>query len=241
MTFGTWFCDVFAIKRRSFYVGDLYFSISTESPYFRSGNDVLNRVHFKFLGIYFASRLKKRATLNGFRRNSKLIKVFESTCGVKVGKYRVSDASQNSYDDWILPDAVVTVLDNRFVGTLDDCYWMLEKSVVVCNEFPSAGYSMKDNMWIGWSHRAKAGFKIGDRLFNENYTPIKEDYPQKVWKKWEAAYQKSLDNTKDDLERKWIKEDGISYVIPFKQRGPKIIETMAEAKQAAINFSKYVS
>jgi len=241
MTIGTWFCDTFAIKRRSFYVGDLYFTISTESPYFRSGNDVLNKVHFKFLGVYFASRLKKRQTSNGFRRDAKLIKIFESTCGVKVGKYRVSDSSQNSYDDWILPDAVTTVLDTRFVGTLDDCYWMLEKSVVVCNEFPSAGYSMKDNMWIGWSHRAKAGFKIGDRLFDETYKPLRTDYTQKDWDSWYKKWQRSLSNAASELDRKWIEEDGISHVIPFKQRGPKIIETMAEAKQAAINFSKYVS
>lgn len=241
MKFGQWFCDLFRIKKRSFYVGKLSFTITKESPYYRSGGDVLNNVHFKFLGLYFASRLAKRQTLKGFRKDQKLIKIFESTCGVKVGNYQVKDSSQNTYDDWSLPDAVVTPISKKLVGTLDDCYWMLEKSVVVCDEFPSAGYSLKDNAWIGWSHRAKAAFKKGDRLFDEKYKPIESDYTEEEWHKFSLAYQKSLDSAIDDLDRKWIKEDGISHVIPFKKRGPKVIETNTEAKQAAINFSKYVS
>jgi hypothetical protein len=241
MKFGQWFCDLFRIKKRSFYVGKLYFSISKESPYYRSGGDILNNVHFKFLGLYFVSRLKKRDTVKGFRKDQKLIKIFESTCGVKVGNYQVKDASQNTYDDWSLPDAVVTPISKKLVGTLDDCYWMLERSVVICDDFPSAGYSLTDNAWIGWSHRAKAAFKKGDRLFDEKYKPVESDYTEEEWTKFSIAYQKSLDSAADDLDRKWIIEDGISHVIPFKQRGPKVIETNNEAKQAAINFSKYVS
>jgi hypothetical protein len=241
MQFGQWFCDLFGIKKRSFYIGKLYFSISKESPYYRSGGDILNNVHFKFLGIYFTSRLKKKQTLKGFRKDQKLIRVFESTCGVKVGGYQVMDASQNTYDDWSLPDAVTTQISKKLVGTLDDCYWMLEKSVVICDEFPSAGYSLTDNSWIGWSHRAKAAFKNGDRLFDEKYKPVEADYSPAEWDKFNKDYAKSLANAKDSLDLKWIKEDGLSYVIPFKLRGPKLIETREEAKQAAINFSKYVS
>jgi hypothetical protein len=240
MKLGHWFCEMVGIKIRSFYLGDLYFTITKDSPYYSSGNDVLNTLHFKFLGLYFASRLKKRKTKAGFRKNQKLIKIFESTCGVIVGNYQVKDNSSNTYDDWALPDAVVTIQDKKLVGTLSDCYWLLEKSVVVCEEFPSAGYSMTDNMWVGWSHRAKAGFKKGDRLFDETYKPIESDYTQAEWKNWKVKFQKAI-NKADDLEKKWIIEDGMSYVIPFKQRGPKIIETNQEAKQAAINFSKYVS
>jgi hypothetical protein len=241
MKLGQFFCSLVGIKKRSFYVGELYFTITKESPYYRSGGDILNNVHFEFLGLYFASRLKKRKTKNGFRKDQKLIRVFESTCGVKVGNYRVNDNSGNSYDDWTLPDAVTTPTSNRFVGTLDDCYWLLEQSIVVCNEFPSAGYSLKNNSWIGWSHRAKAAFKKGDRLFDQTYKPVESDYTEEEWTKYSKAYQKSLNSAVDELDKKWIIEDGISHVIPFKQRGPKIIETNQEAKQAAINFSKYVS
>ena len=40
---------------------------------------------------------------------------------------------------------------------------------------------------------------------------------------------------------KYLIEDGIKNIIPFNKRGSKIIETKEEAKQAAINFMKYIS
>jgi hypothetical protein len=31
------------------------------------------------------------------------------------------------------------------------------------------GFSKKENKWYGWSHRAVAGFGIGDMIFDEDY------------------------------------------------------------------------
>jgi hypothetical protein len=45
----------------------------------------------------------------------------------------------------------------------------------------------------------------------------------------------------DPLDRSWLEQSGIASVIPFKMRGAKVIETWDEAKQAAINMSKYLS
>ena len=45
----------------------------------------------------------------------------------------------------------------------------------------------------------------------------------------------------DPLDRKWLEEGGIAYVMPFKSRGAKLIENWEEAKLAAINMSKYLS
>jgi hypothetical protein len=95
--------------------------------------------------------------------------------------------------------------------------------------------------YYGYTHRGGQTFKIGDRLFQEHHKPQKEDYTEKEWTKFEKKFQKSLANAEDDLDRKWIEKDGISYVIPFKMRGPKIIENWDEARQAAINMSKYLS
>jgi hypothetical protein len=78
-------------------------------------------------------------------------------------------------------------------------------------------------------------------LFQEDYKPREEDYTKEEWGKFEKAFQKSLKNAEDDLDRKWIEESGISHVIPFRMRGPKLIENWQEAKQAAINMSKYLS
>jgi hypothetical protein len=38
-----------------------------------------------------------------------------------------------------------------------------------------------------------------------------------------------------------MRESGISYVIPYKKRGKKVIENLDEALQAAINMSKDLS
>ena len=45
----------------------------------------------------------------------------------------------------------------------------------------------------------------------------------------------------DELDKKWMDDDGISHVIPFRLRGSKIIETMEEAFEAAKNMSNYLS
>ena len=77
-------------------------------------------------------------------------------------------------------------------------------------------------------------------MFDSKYKPIKEDYPEDEWNKYEKQFQESYDDG-DELDKKWMKESGISYVIPFKLRGSKIIETMEEAFEAAKNMSKYLS
>lgn len=64
---------------------------------------------------------------------------------------------------------------------------------------------------------------------------------EEEWEEFEIRFQKSLANAEDDLDRNWIKESGISHVIPFKMPGPKGIETWEEARQAAINMSKHLS
>jgi len=43
-----------------------------------------------------------------------------------------------------------------------------------------------------------------------------------------------------NLIKKWLTEDGIAGFIPFNKRGSKIIQNWDEAKEAAINVSKYL-
>ena len=45
----------------------------------------------------------------------------------------------------------------------------------------------------------------------------------------------------DDLDKKWLIESGISYVMPYTKRGKKVIENFEECLQAAINMSKDLS
>ena len=56
------------------------------------------------------------------------------------------------------------------------------------------------------------------------------------WKEYTNSYKKG-----DDFDRKHIYNDGIKSVIPFNKRGKQVIKDWEQAKQAAINMSKYLS
>ena len=100
-------------------------------------------------------------------------------------------------------------------------------------------YSDKTKKYYGFTHRGVEGFGIGDMLFdinNEN-TSI---YYNSI--KYRIKYLYSLIRAITCKFRfKYLIEDGIKDIIPFNKRGSKIIETKEEAKQAAINFMKYIS
>ena len=100
-------------------------------------------------------------------------------------------------------------------------------------------YSNKTKKYYGFTHIGIVGFGIGDMLFdinNEN-TSI---YYNSI--KYRIKYLYRLIRAITCKFRfKYLIEDGIKDVIPFNKRGSKIIETKEEAKQAAINFMKYIS
>lgn len=42
----------------------------------------------------------------------------------------------------------------------------------------STGFSEKDQKWYGWSHRAICGFKIGDKIFEEDFGDDKTKFTE---------------------------------------------------------------
>ena len=128
------------------------------------------------------------------------------------------------------------------VGAYDilTCRFLLDESMKYKNTNTyGIVYSDKTKKYYGFTHRGVEGFGIGDMLFdinNEN-TSI---YYNSV--KYRTKYLYSLIRVITCKFRfKYLIEDGIKDVIPFNKRGSKIIETKEEAKQAAINFMKYIS
>ena len=121
-----------------------------------------------------------------------------------------------------------------------DCSFLLDESMKYKNTNTyGVVYSDKTKKYYGFMHRGSIGFGIGDMLFdinNEN-TSI---YYNSI--KYRIKYLYSLIRAITCKFRfKYLIEDGIKDVIPFNKRGSKIIETKEEAKQAAINFMKYIS
>lgn len=120
------------------------------------------------------------------------------------------------------------------------CSFLLDESMKYKNTNTyGLAYSYKTKKYYGFTHRGIVGFGIGDMLFdinNEN-TSI---YYNSI--KYRIKYLYRLISAITCKFRfKYLIEDGIKDVIPFNKRGSKIIETKEEAKQAAINFMKYIS
>jgi hypothetical protein len=61
----------------------------------------------------------------------------------------------------------------------------------------------------GYTQRGGQLFKIGDRLFDCKYTPVKEDYPEEEWIEYEIKFNELYDS-EDELGKRWMDSDGIS-------------------------------
>ena len=128
------------------------------------------------------------------------------------------------------------------VGTYDilTCRFLLDESMKYKNTNTyGVVYSDKTKKYYGFTHRGVKGFGIGDMLFNINNENTSIYYNSFKYR-LKYLYRLFI-NLKDRFTFKYLIEDGIKDVIPFNKRGSKIIETKEEAKQAAINFMKYIS
>jgi hypothetical protein len=251
------------IKNQTPYVGKTRLKFE-KHPHYSSGEDgMLNKVHVNLGFIKLVSRIVPKRNLDGYIMDPKKIESINRWTWGKIGHHR------NDEGDFNLPNSFLSE-DGTYIGDVKEGWRYYKNNLIVCREYPH-GVAIKlktyapdnkmknsikdpyenyvteqienDNVvgYYGYTHRGGQTFKIGDRLFQEHYKPQKEDYTEKEWSEFEKKFQKSLANAEDDLDRKWIEKDGISYVIPFKMRGPKIIENWDEARQAAINMSKYLS
>ena len=254
------------IKNQTPYVGKISFKFE-KHPHYSSGEDgILNKVHMNFGFTKFVSRIIPKRNLDGQMVDPEKVALINKYTWGKIGTHHVGN---NKSDEFTLNDCFLTQ-DGEFIGDVKDAWRYYKNNMIVCREYPhgvaivlntySPDNKLKNSIkdpyenyvteqmendnvvgYYGYTHRGGQTFKIGDRFFQEDYEPVSEDYSKEEWREFEIKFQKSLANAEDDLERKWMKESGISYVIPFKMRGPKVIETWEEAREAAINMSKYLS
>jgi hypothetical protein len=255
------------IKNQTPYVGKTHLKFE-KMPYYVSGGKggMLNKVHLNLGFTKLVSRIVPKRNLDGYIINPKKVELINRWTWGKIGTHQVGE---DQSEEFTLSNSFLAK-DGSYIGDVKEGWRYYKNNLIVCREYP-CGVAIKlktyapdntmknsikdpyenyvteqienDNVvgYYGYTHRGGQTFKIGDRLFQEHYKPQKEDYTEKEWSEFEKKFQKSLANAEDDLDRKWIEKDGISYVIPFKMRGPKIIENWDEARQAAINMSKYLS
>ncbi len=173
------------------------------------------------------------------------INEIERLTGGKIGSHTFGPNDEHTLENSFLSP------DGTYVGSIEEARWYVNNQMMIDEQYPHGVAAVitpetygTDNPVIegmcGYTHRGAQLFRIGDRLFDGKYKPTKEDYPEDEWNLYEEKF-KELYEEEDELGKKWMDADGLSYVIPFKLRGSKIIETMEDAFYAAKNMSDYLS
>ena len=231
-------------RNRTPYLGQVIFKFEKYPHY--SGQTILNHVHLDLGFTKLVSRLKPYRTLDGWVVNPDRVQAIESYTGGKIGTH--------TFDGGSLENSFLTQ-SGEYIGDLKTGWCYFKNAMTVCEDYPHGVAEIwntapgKETLqhgkfglkgYYGYTHRGGSLFSMGDRLFDESYEPREEDYEEWQWAGWIEEFDAKMDKA-DPFDRSWLEKSGVSSVIPFKMRGAKIIETMEEAKQAAINMSKYLS
>jgi hypothetical protein len=189
--------------------------------------------------------MKTGKEIRGKEITEKEIQEIERLTGGKIGTHTFGPNNEHVLENSFLSQS------GTYIGSIEEARWYVKNKLMVDEMYPHgvAGVIQEDTYgtenpviegMFGYTHRGGNMFRIGDRLFDEKYTPKKEDYTEEEWESFERDFKTTYDEA-DELEKNWMDNDGISYVMPFKLRGSKLIETMEEAFLAAKNMSNYLS
>jgi len=225
------------IKNTTPYIGKIRLKFEKHPGY--TGKSKLNKIHLDLGFTKLVSRITPIRDLNGW--------IVNPECVYKINNYTGGVIKEHSFGDtneYSLPNSFLSK-DGEYIGDIERGWWYYDNKMKVCDEYPhgvAERYDDEGNLigYHGYTHRGGQTFKIGDRLFDASYEPKEEDYEEWEWAGWKLKYDKDLSES-DDFDKKWMLESGISNVIPFKKRGSKVIETLEDALQAAINMSNELS
>lgn len=233
------------IKNQTPYLGKI--SLAFEKHPHHRGRTVLNKIHLNLGFTKLVSRIKPDRNENGFVLDPAKIKLIERYTNGVIGPHSFGPNQEHT-----LPYSFLTN-DGRYVGSADDAWWYFCNGMTVCEEHPH-GVALVWNTakndktivsgtnglagYYGYTHRGGALFEKGDRLFDEKYVPVPEDYTAHEWADYE---KKRVEAQLRNVAEGWEGEVPISDVMPFKRRGKIVIDTWEQALEAAVNMSRYLS
>jgi hypothetical protein len=243
------------IVNRTPYYGRLRFKFEKNPYYTGGGGGVLNKVHLNLGFTKLVSRMIPYKNDNGWIVSTDCTKLISKFTGGKVGSHTFHNGAHTLYNSFLTNEG-------NYIGDIETGWWYYQNNLVVCEDYPhGVAIKLKENNYFkkndvtyhhsllegdeilgyyGYTHRGGALFTIGDRVFNNYYLPNSSDYTQEEWDGYNKKYQDNL-NKADKFDKDWMTVDGIASVIPFNRRGKQVIKTWEEAKEAAINISKYLS
>ena len=227
------------IKNNTPYKGKLKFKFEKYPEY--SDGTILNKIHLNLGFTKLVSRISNDIV------DTEKIKLINQYTGGKIADYQFLDLPGDNNDmGSTLPYSFISD-DGTYIGDIRVGWWYYKNKMRVNSTYPThVGEIWEGNQiqaFYGYSHRGGAPFKIGDRLFEEDYKPIPEDYEPWQWAGWELKYENALKKAKKDGDDWWYEDlqtDGVAGFIPFTMRGPKKIEVLEEALQAAHNLGRYL-
>ena len=222
------------IKNNTPYLGKLKFKFEKHPEY--TDGTVLNKIHLNLGFTKLVSRVS-----SGTPDPTK-VELINRHTGGRISTYRIKDDIAPNGE--LLPNSFVT-LNGDYIGDIRVGWWYYLNNMAVCPDQPTGVAEIwGDNEIIGYygySHRGGCAFKIGDRLFDASFKPMKKYYEESQWAGWIEQLESDLKQADSEWYRKDIESDGIARYIPFNLRGRRVIKNIKEAKQAAINISQYLS
>ena len=66
----------------------------------------------------------------------------------------------------------------RFAELVENVDDIIKKNNITKRGKASTGLDEENGIWYGWSHRAVAGFKIGDKIFEPNFGDDKTKFTE---------------------------------------------------------------
>jgi hypothetical protein len=240
------------IKNDTPYIGKLKLKIEpkicppTYNQHTVLNKTILNIGKYKIVSRMFPNKLKNEY----YQLDSKKIKLMNEHTGGKIGvhewwictskvtgrtkrKYTLPDKSRwDIVFHGILPESFVSKNDT-YIGNVETAWFYYKNNLMVCDDYPVGVARKVDGHkqtigFFGYNDKRSCLFKIGDRVFDKNYVPSKTDYTESQW------------NEFNRLKDKNNKISEIKDVIPLSLYGKLTIKTYDQARQSALNLSKYI-
>ena len=210
------------IKNNTYYAGKIYFKFD-KMPYYESGNNKLNKVHLDLKFTKLVTRIKK----DGY--NKVLLQKIANESNLTL-KTRLYDFDSNTSEiiEFDPRKGSPIFLDKSGAGVNLDDQFMCYKNNMKMVEHGLAGVYSKEKLvgYYGFSHRGGQTYKVGDIIFDENWqmSEFHKDFKK---------YKKKLNKAKYCTR--------LEDVVPYKERGSIVIETLEQAKEAAKGISDHLS